>query len=91
MRDYEFRWIEWNVAKCHKHNVFPEDAEYVVRHATRPFPARIGDKKVLVWGQTHSGMYLQVIMLIDPDGSLFVIHAMPMTQRQIRQFRRRRR
>jgi len=29
----EFRWIGWNIEKCEKHGVEPEEAEYVVRRA----------------------------------------------------------
>lgn len=89
--DYSFRWIEWNVAKCEKHGVEPADAEYVASGATPPFPRRAGDGKYSVWGQSPAGQYLQVIYLVDPDGTLFIIHAMPLTERQKRQLNRRRR
>jgi hypothetical protein len=39
-------------------------------------------------GQTADGMFLQVVYVIDPDKTLFVIHAMPMTDKQKRQFKR---
>ena len=51
MIDYKFRWIEWNLAKCEKHCVDPDDAEYVVRNAARPFPMKIQEEKIVVWGQ----------------------------------------
>lgn len=86
----EFRWIEWNLGKCEKHGVRPDEAEQVVEHARRPFPQRVAERKYLVWGQTEAGRYLQVIYLIDPEGTLFVIHAMPLTDRQKHQLRRRR-
>jgi hypothetical protein len=88
MKRYQFRWIEWNVEKCHKHNVVPDDVEYVVQHASRLFPKRTEDGKYAVWGKDRGGQYLQVIYLIDPDGTLFVIHAMPLTDRQKHQLRR---
>jgi uncharacterized DUF497 family protein len=89
MKDYEFRWIEWNLAKCEKHGVDPDDAEYVVRNADTPFPMKADDEKIVVWGQQAGGRYLQVIYLVDPDETLFVIHAMPLTERQKHQLRRR--
>jgi uncharacterized DUF497 family protein len=87
---YDFRWIAWNVNHVARHGVTPAEAEYVVNQARRPFPRRIEDDKRLVWGQTADGTYLQVIYVLDPDGAVFVIHAMPMTQKQKRQFKRRR-
>lgn len=89
MRHYEFRWIEWNIAKCERHGVDPEAAEYVVRNATRPFPMTTDNGKIVVWGPQPGGRYLQVIYLVDPDDTLFVIHAMPLTERQKHQLRRR--
>jgi len=86
----EFRWIEWNIQKCLKHGIRREEAEYVVRRARRPFPQKIGDEKTLVQGQTEGGRYLQVIYLIEKEESIFVIHAMPLTARMKRNYRRRR-
>lgn len=87
---YDFRWIRWNVEHIARHGVTPEEAEYVVNHAKPPFPQRIDDEKRIVWGQTRNGTYLQVIYLIDPDGTVFVIHARRLTDKQKRQLRRRR-
>jgi len=84
----EFRWIEWNIHKCDKHNVSPEEAEYVVRHARRPYPRPVGDEKKLVHGQSGEGRYLQVIYLIESDDAVFIIHAMPLTERMKHNYRR---
>ena len=84
----EFRWIDWNIHKCWKHNVEPAEAEYVVRQARRPYPKKIGDEKMLVCVQTQAGRYLQVIFLTEEDDAIFVMHAMPLTQRQKRNYRR---
>ncbi len=46
---HEFRWIEWNREKMAKHGVEPEEAEYVVNHAKRPYPMKADDEKRLVW------------------------------------------
>ena len=85
----EFHWNAWNIHKCDKHGVRQSEAEYVVRKARRPYPQRIDDEKTLVWGQSASGRYLQVIYLIDQDRTIFVIHAMPLTGKMKRNFRRR--
>jgi uncharacterized DUF497 family protein len=84
----DFRWIRWNVQKCMKHGVQPEEAEHVVRNARRPYPRKIGDEKTLVAGQSRAGRYLQVIYLVDEDDAIFVIHAMPLTRRKKRSYRR---
>lgn len=86
-----YRWIPWNVAKCESHGVSPGEAEYVIGHARRPFPVCVDDEKVLVWGQTEDGRYLQVVYLVEDDGVLFVIHARPLTPNEKSRFRRRRR
>jgi uncharacterized DUF497 family protein len=88
---YAFRWIDWNVGKCEKHGVKPEDAEDVVNGATRPYPEQIGHDKIMVRGKSRAGDYLQVIYLFERDDVVFVIHARRLTLREKRQLRRRRR
>lgn len=85
---YEFRWNEWNIIHIAEHGVTPEEAEYVVNHARNPFPRRIGEGKYYVAGQTEHGYYLQVIFIVDPMGSLFVIHARPLREHEKRRVRR---
>jgi uncharacterized DUF497 family protein len=88
---YEFRWNDWNVGKCREHGVDPAEAEHVVEHAKRPFPRRLEEGKVVVWGQSAGGRYLQVIHVVDPAGTLYVIHARPLSAGEKRQPKRRRR
>jgi len=64
------------------------EAEYIVRHAFRPYPRRMGEGELLVRGQTAAGESLQVIFIVDPDKSIFVIHARPLTEGDKRRFRR---
>ena len=59
-----------------RHGVEPEAAEEAVLGASRGFPRRIGDEKWLVWGA---------------DGSVFVVHARPLTDAEKGRYRRRRR
>jgi uncharacterized DUF497 family protein len=87
----EFRWIAWNRDHIAEHGVDPAEAEMVVRRARRPFPQQIGDDKLLVMGQGSGGRYLQVIYILDPDDTVFVIHARPLTDGEKRRYRRRRR
>ena len=76
-----FRWIEWNEAKIAKHGVSIQEAEHVVRSAHRPYPRRIDADKWQVIGRGQGDRWVQVIYLVDPDRTLFVIHAMPLTGR----------
>lgn len=86
-----FRWNEWNLDHVDRHGVDPFEAEYVVTHATPPYPRFIGDGKWLVWGQTWAGRYLQIIYIIDLDETFYVIHARPLAEVEKRRLRRRRR
>ena len=63
--------------KVYGHNVSPGEAEYVVRHAKPPYPKRHRKDTWIVRGLVPDGYYTQVIYMVDPDDTLFVIHAMP--------------
>lgn len=86
---YDFRWNSSNLDHIAEHGIDPKDAECVANHARRPYPKRIEDGKFLVWGQTRSGRHLQVIYIVDPDRTLYIIHARPLSEREKHQFRRR--
>jgi len=85
----EFRWIAWNHDHIAEHGVGSEEAELVVRNAKAPFPEQLGDDKLLVMGRGSGGRFLQVIYVLDPDDTVFVIHARPLTGREKRRLRRR--
>jgi len=85
----EFRWNEWNAEHVAGHGVSPEEAEFVARSARPPFPRHIGEAKWIVNGCGFGGRYVQVIYIIDPDGTFYVIHARPMTESEKRRYRRR--
>jgi hypothetical protein len=36
-----FAWDEWNTDHIAEHDILPEEAEYVVRHARDPFPREL--------------------------------------------------
>jgi hypothetical protein len=71
----DFRWNEWN-------------AEHVVEGAKAPYPRRIGEDKLLVWGPDSAGDLLQVIFVLDEDGSAYILHARPLTEAEKRRYRR---
>jgi hypothetical protein len=81
-----FRWIAWNIDKTMKHGCDPAETERVVNNPARGYPRREGET-YLVQGRGQGDRWVQVVYLIDPDGVIFVIHAMPLTSRR----RRRRR
>ena len=87
----EFRWNDWNLEHVAKHGVTPEECESVVATAKPPFPESGGDEKFRVWAQSESGRYLQVVYVLDEDGTAFVVHARPLTDKEKRRFGRRRR
>ena len=82
-----FRWNEWNEEHIGGHGVSPEEAEDVVLGAKQPFP-RSREDKYLVWGPTESGRLLQVVFVIDPRDSVFVIHARDLTDKEKKRYRR---
>lgn len=85
-----FRWNDWNEDHIAAHGVLPEEAEYVVNHASAPYPEQIGGGKWRVRGQTWAGRFLQVIFVIEDD-NYYVIHARGLSDREKRRLRRRRR
>jgi uncharacterized DUF497 family protein len=80
----DFRWRDWNRAKMAKHGVTPAEAERVVRNAKRPYPMRRHDDRWLVAGRCQGDRFIEVVYLIDPDGTLYIIHVMPLTTRRRR-------
>ena len=84
MRPDQFRWIDWNLEHATGHGCSVEEIEFVVRAASRRFPRKIDRQKWLVVGRGPGGRFVEVIFLLDPDGTAFVIHAMPLTTRRRR-------
>ena len=107
---FVFAWDQWNKEHVENHGSNAKDAKYIIEHAQAPFPREIGGDKYLVWGQTASGEYLEVVfafkipeelaffdldlldwgMMIDFPAtvSIYICHAMPMKEKQLRQYRR---
>jgi uncharacterized DUF497 family protein len=86
-----FRWDIWNLDHVLLHGVEPEEAEAVVRRALRPFPRDIGEGKQIVWGRGNGGRLLQVIFVPDTDGTLHIIHARPLSEKEKHRWRKTRR
>jgi len=60
----------------------------VVRHSPDRNRRKIGDAKYLVQSRDTGDRFIEVIYLLDEDGTAFVIHAMPLTTRRRRGKRR---
>jgi len=71
----EFRWNAWNVEHIRLHTVTPEEAERVVRNATKHRKHRKGSW--IVYGRGNSERKVEVVYVKDKDGTFYVIHAMP--------------
>src|SRR6185312_15080031 len=80
----QFRWIEWNRWQATKHGCTIPEIESVVRNAGRGFPRKRDRKKWLVIGRGTGDRLIEVLYLLDDDGTAFVIHAMPLTTRRRR-------
>lgn len=59
-----FAWDDMNRGHLAKHHVNPEESEEVLASAGQPYPMELGDDKLVVWGQTDHGRYLQVIYVL---------------------------
>ena len=79
-----FRWIEWNLEHATKHGCTVAEIESVVQSAGHGFPRKRDKKKWLVVGRGLGGRIIEVVYLLDDDGTAFVIHAMPLTTRRKR-------
>ena len=59
-----FAWDDKNREHLAKHRVSPEEAEEILTSVGSPYPMEVGDDKLVVWGQTAHGRYLQVIYVL---------------------------
>jgi uncharacterized DUF497 family protein len=84
----DFRWNDWNLEHVAEHGIDPEEAEAVLEAAGSPWPRYRGDGKWLVWGPGRGGRPVQVVFVLDPDDTIFILHARPLTEREKRRFRR---
>ena len=79
-----FRWNQWNLEHATKHGCTVAEIESLARNPGRGYPRHIGNDKYLVVGRGQGGRFIRVVYVIDDDGPLFPIHAMPLTTRRRR-------
>ena len=77
----DFRWNAWNEEHIARHGVAPDEAESVVSDS---HPRYRGDGKYRVVGRGQGGRWLQVVYVLDEDGTVYVIHARPLTDSEKR-------
>jgi hypothetical protein len=84
----EFRWNDWNLEHATRHGVGRFEAERLIDGPPRGWPRQVGNGKLMVQGRGQGGRFIQVIYIIDDDGTIFIISAMPLTTRRRRSGRR---
>jgi uncharacterized DUF497 family protein len=84
----DFRWNEWNREHIAEHGIAQREAEGVVEQAREHEWVYRGDDKWQVKGPGLGGRLLQVVFILDDGGTIYVIHARPLTEREKRQWRR---
>jgi hypothetical protein len=87
----DFRWNDWNAEHLARHGIEPEAAEHAVEEASSPYPRRVEGDKLLAWGPGPAGELLQVIFVLDEDGSAYILHARALTEKEKGRYRRRKR
>jgi hypothetical protein len=79
-----FRWEDWNEDHATRHGCTREEIESIVQNRVRGYPHRIDRNKWLIEGRGQGGRMIRVIFFRDPDRTIVVIHAMPLTTRRRR-------
>ena len=85
----DFRWNDWNLDHATSHGISVDEIEALIESARPPFPEYRGDDKWIVVGPGKGGRFVQVIFLLDDDGTAYAIHARLLTDPEKRRYRRR--
>ena len=81
---------ETGLPHMYDHGVTEAEAEWILRRAGEDGHSTRGSRQAV--GQSESGRYLRVIYVPDEEGDgIFVVTAYPLTDREIRAYRRRKR
>ena len=84
----EFRWNDWNAEHATRHGCTIEEIESVVRRNLKQ-ARQGGQEKWTVQGRGQGDRVIRVVFLVDPEPerTIYVIHAMPLTTRRRRRGR----
>jgi hypothetical protein len=85
-----FRDPETGLPHIYDHGVTEAEAEWVLAHPGEDEACSGGSRQAL--GKTQSGRFLRVVYVPDDEGDgVFVVTAYPLSGKQLKAFRRRRR
>ena len=84
MRINEFQWDNWNIEHIAKHAVNSQEVEEACYR--KPLIKKSKDGLYIVYGQTHAGRYLFIVIKYNPQGLVYTITAREMTQSERRLF-----
>lgn len=81
---------ETDLPHIYDHGVTEAEVEWILRRVGEDGPSSGGSRQAV--GQTKGGRYLRVIYVPDEEGDgVFVVTAYPLTDREVRAYRRRKR
>lgn len=81
---------ETDLPHIYDHGVTEAEVERILRRVGEDGPSSGGSRQAV--GQTESGRYLRVVYVPDEDGDgVFVVTAYPLTDREVKAYRRRKR
>lgn len=79
-----FRWNDWNREHATRHGCDEREIESVVLYRGHGWPRQHGRGKYMVEGRGRGDRVVRVVYVLDPEGTYYVIHAMPLTTRRRR-------
>ena len=88
MKRHIFRWVLWNLDNATKHGVSVVECERIIRAGKY---RGVGGGKFRAVGRGAGGRWLQVVFALTVEDEVFVVHARPLTDTEIRRERRRNR
>ncbi|MEV0106729.1 hypothetical protein AB0H42_10385 [Nocardia sp. NPDC050799] len=84
---FEFHWTDQSEAHIARHNITPSEVEEA---AQRPYQLGKGrNDTTLLFGQTHAGRYLVVVLSEAMDGRWYVVTARDMDGTEQQAYRRK--
>lgn len=75
---FDFQWTDDSEAHIARHGVTPEEVEQATERPFYTMPGRGGT--TLLYGQTHAGRYLLIVLTGSSDGRWHVVTARTMTE-----------
>lgn len=86
MKIKRLRWNEWNIEHIQRHGVNQGEVEEICY--SKHFTIKSGRGKMALWGQTDTGRYLLVILVIEEYGDFYPISAREMEEKEKRNYKK---